>query len=1732
MYQTRYREKCPCGQTSGWNETEEHSWPTKQRRKKRKKLNMMINLITENCSHLQATNSLHRTYLIPTPLPRMLSLLLIVMQCILMLITSQTFRTVSFANSQVIVDHPKSRQSRRSLDQNPYMFSAEFQRMKSPVQLYAPVTKEFYPAKNDDEQSLFNPKKLSEFYATENIANLSSLPASREKQNEIVRKLSSTMLLETLLRHPFPSNRSPFPSLSLPNLPGKPKTKFNATQSRDDQNYERTSKIQNKMGIQPGYMDVSTTNRSTTTDSRMLLKNKVYPSYEFKSPNNTDNSFNASSLNYLVEKLLSSKPFKNLKPKRPSNRQRSPYEAEIPVGVERDNRIPVLPPIDLKHIAKPAVTLDMLIKDEYDLRVKPLIKSLIDQEKLATGKDEFSRVHLPRNTVPVNHRLDAASSMPTSTLSPFDDRPYITSNQTAINMPTLTPSLTIFTVEPNNSNTLIGFEDSDEYEESDEDGEEMKTQDDHEKNSVANNKSKVEVTTKKSLHNVPPYQLTESNLDLQPKPRPQPPRLNLASGVVTTQATTKNSIIDRDGTTTTTTTTTAPQTTAGATTGKSDFKFGDKATDSSIRGSLIYSDGVEDETERAANRRRKLQARRNSIKAGLNSVMTRNNQSIENRNSDNFQSEKPGSSFLLNQLFSTINPLAELDMKLKEQQSMKNSRDSTFKNPLIYKGYVGKDDYLISSTARDWSRPIGVRDSSLAKPVYRFTTTTTPAPPTDPPSVPYNYFLHQPVTNAQSVPSMVIPTSDPPELTTISPTASTQPINGDGLRRFTYQQHPERVSPQLPTHANNQVNLDTSTLLPWNKSSVVHPAPVKKYSNQIHEQRFKTSSAEISHNATKQLASEAKESENGTKSGSKSESTAADEFEQQWSPTKVVQADGSKPFQKRRQQASDKIPQQVSGNSMNSSTPMLVPMTGPIRQVAPTSSSPNATVTNRSQVKVMISDASDSDNESLKSLTNKLSNGRREHGQRDGTIEESQRKNVSHADHRAGSKRNRLRVSQTGATMMTNRVDGLMGDTDEQEIGADHTRKPTRSSQGSGNENAFKPKVSDSDSDGDDDQEESEDSDSDEDNVNHQRKKVFGENAGRRLRDRMHLDNFRGVNDGNRVVRHNKTTKRQNPHLSSQPDNHEPAGSEILLSGMDKNQQASDNKRTNRTANNLFINLRQLPTRTTTETILIDGNENSSAPSTTTTTASTTPMSSPTSIGSTIIPHSNFYGAASSESPTLDNSIPVLNGKVNQQHKNAPAFSSEDPYQRSSNNLVSTIHSQPISSTSPTPTLAPKSQTTAGPGAPTKPDDTSPVSKAPNKSSNDRLAFILIGGSCALSVVCLVLAAMSMRCQDMCDDYRSLRNAERAALKLQKHRLKYTKNHKINRFNHGGRLSPDNGQIEDLNNNNNASVSEPTEINHSRVTAAKCINSGNSKTNQFESNLNAWNSSNCQVPLNAFLDKQQEVCRCANCISNRWSCQDDIMINGGKQHSSWLHPYYYMQHHARLRPLFGAGSSVGTFFPRRIDDQSFLAGGGPIDAQILIDNQPSHSCLVTDQRGLTRSKSILQKSNRPTGGNLCEISNFACSNPDHNHSHHICHNHHKYNMETSASDDSKMTLDDSILCDNAKCSANHHRHKLIQVRSNGHNHSHSHQTAWKLGSARKSIPSQNHLHLQQSSSDGSIAQCTCSRDHQPLLSRDKRQQDRTSRKHLFKHDSRQSLRQKAKRDKAMLIWSTNRDQLI
>lgn len=57
-----------------------------------------------------------------------------------------------------------------------------------------------------------------------------------------------------------------------------------------------------------------------------------------------------------------------------------------------------------------------------------------------------------------------------------------------------------------------------------------------------------------------------------------------------------------------------------------------------------------------------------------------------------------------------------------------------------------------------------------------------------------------------------------------------------------------------------------------------------------------------------------------------------------------------------------------------------------------------------------------------------------------------------------------------------------------------------------------------------------------------------------------------------------------------------------------------------------------------------------------------------------------------------------------------------------------------------------------------------PTTEEPYRLTTERLAYILIGSCCALSILCLIVVAFSIRCRDMCEEYKAWKKAEKLAL--------------------------------------------------------------------------------------------------------------------------------------------------------------------------------------------------------------------------------------------------------------------------------------------------------------------------------------------------------------------------------
>lgn len=1569
-----------------------------------------------------------------------------------------------------------------------------------------------------NEDRTFQPERNR---TNENLLPTNQLDEDLETRDKLLRRLSSTMLLESLLfKRPNSNNNRPSLShlLTLPILdPNENDTRANHTRRNDEnsllpvikksvatsrlyknRNSTRSTRPTKRTSL---LLEADTTNQSNSVSSEQSIKDE-----DGAKSNQTRDSFSHKSLNYLVDKLISlSTPSSDSSTASPQPRPPTrPFKPSQQINLVKS---PFLD-LNLKPQA-PALTLDLLIKDEYDSRVQPMYEQLKNQQSLLLSS------MVPNRSTPkadqVNHRLDDAITSSEATTTTTS-----TSSSQNRNFNTSTPTVSNGGDKGNNSNITSSEDgDSDDYDESP-DSDEDKSGDTKDDDESAQDDGGETTTPKmiKILRNVPPYQLGSytGRPELQAHlSTPDSDSGGEQSTTITPSSTTNYGIP-----------------TFGTTSAKKSLEqarrlHGDKASDASSRDSLVFSDGAI-EAERKASSRRKdkpttLREKYNNQQRGGYSEQAKN--------------DMPGESFLLNQLFSTISPLVDLNLKLNDQTiNMRDPMGPSPKNqpnPLIYKGYVGKDDYLLATTSSDWSRPISNnRDGATTR--YLTTTSTTPSPATEPPTVPYNYYLNQPITNAQSVPGMVIPASETPpheyntpRMPSVTLAPSQVPQTPPPSARIPIQ--PNFEQPPSTLNGNH-----TSTL--QNFTSGRMPTNDRKYSYQLPDNKQHTSQQQ--HQVVQRVEHHMNSSRYPSLVGSDQKpvgesfvsrvpatsSVTNNSSENFWSPTKVTQVETTSmttPHQNRRHKVSHTNIKASGGTNTSVTT-------------------------------------------SGGKQSKRQPNSDTHHDQGDGgeTDDDYENENTT----------NRIKT-----------VGGAAAESSSRKSSSDKSR--------------VQPQLEEQ-----------------VDNVSRSRGKA--QDAPRRVQQHKFI-------------------------------NHEPAGSEMTQTGLERlGVRHSDGNVLNQT--NHYVRFQQ-PKRSSEPILISSSVDNNQSSVDQAMDPYRESMAAGTGERPAGVPSSNpnFFSEASFERPVLDNSISMFNAphRGGQRHN---IDTTNDPYQRtSSNTILSTVH-QPVSTTS-VPTMS----STGGGMTTTQVSNIGDghgqsgiaeggggdAGRPSGKSSNDRLAFILIGGSCVLSVVCLVLAAMSMRCQDMCDDYHSLRNAERAALKLQKHRLKFTKSHQINKFNHG-LSSSGSGQnlIDDFNIENNHmgtsggganNASDATDPSHSRnlrfQTNAKSIQFTESAAPKSGGvNEPSWNQVNNVAPIlnggpaagahrNQWTNLATDsggvipICGCDNCTNRRLMLHDDFMLSNNK-HLSWLHPYYHMQHPMRFRPLFGAGSSVSTFFPQNhVERESRGVGASSVDAHALIEGangKPSHSC-----GAIGRSKSILSKSKNfapsstsrhannhhldhhascgglaNSGGGLANVLESANSiEHDHahhsccNHDHHKCHNHHNHHHhhhhqhqdsnDTTASEESETTLDEAPgHCEHHAhhCSRDHptrntdasNRVKLIQMAklnsqlSSGWKKQSTTQLKQHAGHGHSGNNNNHHhhhnhhhnQHLATTSSDSSsLPQCTCV--HQPLLSAATNHGGGRSHKtshshHLNKRDTRDNnvQRQQAKRDKSMLIWSTNRDRLI
>lgn len=165
----------------------------------------------------------------------------------------------------------------------------------------------------------------------------------------------------------------------------------------------------------------------------------------------------------------------------------------------------------------------------------------------------------------------------------------------------------------------------------------------------------------------------------------------------------------------------------------------------------------------------------------------------------------------------------------------------------------------------------------------------------------------------------------------------------------------------------------------------------------------------------------------------------------------------------------------------------------------------------------------------------------------------------------------------------------------------------------------------------------------------------------------------------------------------------------------------------------------------------------------------------------------------------------------------------------------------------------------------TMPDGFADYPSANYRLTTERLAYILIGSCCALSILCLIVVAMSVRCRDMCDEYRSWKKAEKAALRWQRHQYRMA-HHRP-----------------DLSRYFRTSV-EPNAEASARPSA---------------------NVMTAPTPLYG-----PTCCHCLSCSSS-WLFRD-----ANKANRDWCCQRGYYHNTNRGKLPFGAASSVNTFMPR------------------------------------------------------------------------------------------------------------------------------------------------------------------------------------------------------------------------
>ncbi|KAH9410277.1 hypothetical protein TYRP_010035 [Tyrophagus putrescentiae] len=195
--------------------------------------------------------------------------------------------------------------------------------------------------------------------------------------------------------------------------------------------------------------------------------------------------------------------------------------------------------------------------------------------------------------------------------------------------------------------------------------------------------------------------------------------------------------------------------------------------------------------------------------------------------------------------------------------------------------------------------------------------------------------------------------------------------------------------------------------------------------------------------------------------------------------------------------------------------------------------------------------------------------------------------------------------------------------------------------------------------------------------------------------------------------------------------------------------------------------------------------------------------------------------------------------------------------------------------------------------------------------TTERLAYILIGSCCGLAVLVLIIVAMSVRCKDMCSEYRSWKSAEKAALRWHRH----------NRRRRGGGLTGASAGLP-YPMLSRARFNLPryfrTSIDNAKLRPPQPpmelygagTGGGNSSADPFSDKVlgNILQGEGGEITGSGSVSGAGACCHCIDCSSTFFFRND--------KHGGWCCQRGYYQPPRRTKLPFGAASSVNTFMPR------------------------------------------------------------------------------------------------------------------------------------------------------------------------------------------------------------------------